>query len=221
MNNYKKICKILFKKSILSKKDKEKEDIWMLTEKEIENLLKDYSVEEIIDIRNSRSIGADTNKVLDKIISKKTSESNGQIVSLYSKFDLPIELTHKLVKSGIETRYMLLMSTEEEIVKIESLTEHDIEIILNELKKNNIDIKDTMSRDRLNTINDLLIKLYIAKRKTEEYINDLEKKQKLAQAIKGEIEQKIASLEDENEYIINNSQDGSVKILRRMLQNIK
>lgn len=109
-------------------------DVICATRAEIEKILEDYTKEEIKDIERSRIAGMHSHILVINIAKRKANKEEKE-VNLYSELDLPIEITHILVKAGIRTCYDLLLKSIEEISNIPGMTKSKLKIIMKELEK--------------------------------------------------------------------------------------
>lgn len=112
-------------------------DVICATRAEIEKILEDYTKEEIKDIERSRIAGIHSHILVINIAKRKANKEEKE-VNLYSELDLPIEITHILVKAGIRTYYDLLLKSIEEISNIPGMTKSKLKIIMKELEKKEI-----------------------------------------------------------------------------------
>ena len=89
--------------------------------------------EEIKDIERSIIAGIHSHILVINIAKRKANKEEKE-VNLYSELDLPIEITHILVKAGIRTCYDLLLKSIEEISNIPGMTKSKLKIIMKELE---------------------------------------------------------------------------------------
>ena len=129
-----------------------------LTEEEIEELIEDYSLEEIIDMDDGRRvIGSHTYSVVESNLTERSETPQNKEINLYSKFYLPIKMTHDLVKAGIRTDFDLLMMSEDELNEI--LDNQNVKMIIAELDKHNLYLRGSDKTNRLNSIDKMLTEL--------------------------------------------------------------
>lgn len=115
----------------------------------MEEMLEDYSQEEIRDILQSRTRGNHTYPAIQSYSytrKRKSENTQEQKVEMYSKFDLPLEITHILVQNGINTYYDLVLKSTEELQSIPGMTPEMLEIIISELESKDIFLKEDSRR---------------------------------------------------------------------------
>ena len=191
-------------------------DVACLTHKEIKELFQDYSAEEIINMEEGRrAAGSHTYPEFDGII--KGLKRENKKVNLYSEYNLPIELTHKLVKAGIRTEIDLLLTSEQEIFNISENDQESYEMIIDELESKKQFLKGAKDSDRLKTIYTLMEQINEEKIVNQRRIEELKE---IIEKLKKQISMQInltSELYEEKQNIIKNSEENKVKTLKHIL----